>query len=83
MSEAKPELTLYVRLGCHLCEDMQQQLMVELQGRDVALRIVEISANPELEAQYGTLVPVLEGGGEPICHYFLDLIALQRYMSGT
>ena len=34
--------------------------------------IVDVDAQPELEARYGDLVPVLLDGEVEICHYFLD-----------
>ena len=49
-------LNIYQR--CH-------QLQLEIE-------IVDIDLNSVLEAQYGDKVPVLLGGEEEICHYFLD-----------
>lgn len=74
-------LTLYSRLGCHLCEDMQNQLPSYLEEAGIAVNIVYIDKNDELEDQYGTLVPVLKAGDREICHYFLDVKALQQYIS--
>ena len=43
--------------------------------------VIYIDGDNELEAQYGTLVPVLKAGEREICHYFLDVKALQQYIS--
>ena len=59
---------------------MQQQIQAELKGHSISLRLVEVSGDPELESQYGTRVPVLASEQGEICHYFLDLVALQQYM---
>ena len=75
------ELTLYSRLGCHLCEDMEKLLPSYLQQSAISLNIVYIDDEPELEQQYGTSIPVLKAGEREICHYFLDVKALQQYIS--
>ncbi|WP_298640225.1 glutaredoxin family protein [uncultured Cardiobacterium sp.] len=46
---------LYVRLGCHLCEDAAALLAAV----NVPARRVNIDRDPVLRAQYDTLVPVL------------------------
>ena len=42
---------------------------------------VDIDGDPDLEARYGHKVPVLVGGDEEICHYFLDEPQLEEYLS--
>ena len=46
------------------------------------LEFVDVDADPELEAIYGELVPVLEADGVRLCHYFLDLPAVHDYLAG-
>ncbi|MCK4865243.1 MAG: glutaredoxin family protein [Gammaproteobacteria bacterium] len=75
------QLTLYSREGCHLCEDMQNLLPAYLDEAGLSFDIVYIDNNSNLEQQYGTLVPVLKAGEKEICHYFLDVKALQQYIS--
>lgn len=75
------ELTLYSRIGCHLCEDMQNLLPSYLEGTGFSFSVVYIDSQPTLEQQYGTYVPVLKAAETEICHYFLDVKALQQYMS--
>lgn len=75
------ELTLYSRLGCHLCEDMQNLLPTYLEKTGLSLNIIYIDDDDALEQEYGTLVPVLKAGKHEICHYFLDVKALQQYIS--
>jgi hypothetical protein len=74
-------LTLYSRIGCHLCEDMEAQLPPYLEPAGITLDIIYIDKNEQLEQLYGTLVPVLKAGEMEICHYFLDIKALQQYIS--
>lgn len=74
-------LTVYSRLGCHLCEDMQNLLPSYLEESGLSFDVIYIDDNNHLEEQYGTLVPVLKAGDREICHYFLDIKALQQYIS--
>ena len=74
-------LTLYTRVGCHLCEDMESLLPAYLEGTALSLDIIYIDDDAALEQVYGTLVPVLKAGNREICHYFLDVKALQQYIS--
>jgi len=72
---------MYSRHGCHLCDDMQESLAVCAVDLDFELDIIDIDADPELISEFGTKVPVLMHGNHEICHYFLDLKALQMYFS--
>lgn len=72
------QLTLYIRTGCHLCEDMLQELNLRQDLLGFNLQTVDIDGKPELEALYGTKVPVLSHAGVEVCHYFLDEVALHR-----
>jgi len=75
------ELTLYSRIGCHLCEDMENLLPGYLAEAGLSFKVVYIDHSVELEALYGEFVPVLKAGAREICHYFLDVKALSQYMS--
>ena len=74
-------LVLYQRSGCQLCEDMRRELEQLRSQRGFSLDLVDVDTSPELRSRYGHLVPVLEDaqGGE-ICHFFLELEPLQRYL---
>lgn len=75
------QLVLYVRQDCHLCTDMHRALMAAGDRRDFRVEVVDIDADPRLVARYGHKVPVLVGGGEEICHYFLDQEQLAEYLT--
>ena len=47
-----------------------------------SLRIVDVDADPALEARYDTLVPVLTLDGAEICHYVLDRARLDAALIG-
>jgi len=74
------ELTIYIREGCHLCDDMELALQKCKSELDFEIRRVPIDNNKELEDAYGTRVPVLVYGDEEVCHYFLDMQSLKRVL---
>ena len=44
--------------------------------------VVDVDADPALEARYDELVPVLaDGEGRELCHYHLDLPKVREYLS--
>ncbi|MDO5640317.1 MAG: glutaredoxin family protein [Neisseria sp.] len=65
-------LTLMFRDYCSLCHKMRDALEPYRQQYGFTLEIVDVDADPALEAEYNELVPVLLHGGEEICHWFLD-----------
>jgi len=75
------QLSLYGRLNCHLCEDMQQALVEYQPSLNFTLKMVDIDEDPVLVSEFGTKVPVLMHEDHEICHYFLDPQALQMYFS--
>ena len=78
----RPELTLYYRKGCHLCEDMERLLQELLDPSSFDLRRVDIDQDRHLQAQYNEWVPVLSLGEEELCHHFLDLAAVSEALAG-
>ena len=75
--------TLYSRSWCHLCEDMLAALrLLEPPGAPFDIDVIDVDADPALEARFNELVPVLYGDlGEPeLCHYFLDEAAVRAYV---
>lgn len=76
-------LIVYGRENCHLCQDMILALQ-NLQAQvSFDFQVVDIDTNPELVARYGEKIPVLLSSltNQEICHYFLDLAALDDYLS--
>ncbi len=48
---------------------------------DFELTVLDVDADPELEARYDELVPVLaDGDGHELCHYFLDAAKVREYL---
>jgi len=74
-------LTVFAREHCHLCQDMLAQLEPLRETLGFKLKVVDVDSGPELQGRYGEWVPVLMGGDEEICHYFLDRTALDAYLA--
>ena len=64
-------LRVYSRQGCHLCELLIEELLPMVRDK-LAVEVVDIADDADLEARYGTRIPVLEFGGQTICQYHLD-----------
>ena len=64
-----PELLLYTRDGCHLCDDARALVQALLEeraahGRRVAaLHERDIASDPEWERRFGPTIPVLQLNG--------------------
>ncbi|MFK7857842.1 MAG: glutaredoxin family protein [Granulosicoccus sp.] len=74
----QPQLTLYYRDGCHLCEDLEQLLFELLDPHSYRLLKVDIDTNDVLKNAYNVRVPVLKCENEEVCEHFLDLEALHK-----
>jgi len=70
-------LTLYIRQGCHLCEEMEHQIHELLEPGSYQLTLTDIDADEDLKTRYNEWVPVLNHAEKEICHHFLDLKALR------
>lgn len=78
MSIIRASLTVYVRHGCHLCEDMLLQLHDLKKIYDFEFAEVDVDSRAEWAELYGQYVPVLMQGETRICNYFLDQTALLK-----
>jgi len=75
-------LIVYGREDCHLCQDMIAALQ-NLQGQvSFEFQVVDIDSDPKLIALYGEKIPILMSPltNQEICHYFLDVAALDDYL---
>ncbi|MEE9320582.1 MAG: glutaredoxin family protein [Granulosicoccus sp.] len=78
---AAVDLTLFFREGCHLCEDLEQQLEQLLPRGSYRLLRVDIDDNPALRERYNERVPVLAHDEIELCHHFLDLQAVRQVLA--
>jgi hypothetical protein len=73
-------LILYSRPGCHLCEDLAEQLAPLLRGR-ATLEIVDVDSSVALERRYGLRIPVLVDGDVELSTYPLDAERVSRHLA--
>ena len=61
-----PDLILYSRPGCHLCDEAREllQLLLDERGRSAlavpTLTEIDIESDPALERRFFTMIPVVE-----------------------
>jgi glutaredoxin 2 len=77
----KRDLTLYVREGCHLCEEFLAQLVQLLEHSDTTVSVVDVDRDPHTASLFGLKVPVLVAQDGELCHYELDQVAVRMYLS--
>ena len=77
----KPKLTVLSREYCHLCEELITAL-TQFQGRySFDIEVVDVDKHPALEEKWGDKVPVLLDGDLEICHYYLDVEAVDTRLA--
>ena len=76
-----PRFELLTRAGCHLCDEMQRVLEVELPARGLDFVKVDVDNDAALAATYGEVVPVLLRDGRPVAKVRLDRRRLVRLIN--
>jgi hypothetical protein len=75
------ELKFYYRHGCHLCEEMWDELIAVDGVEKVMLKKVDIERNPQTKRSYGLRIPCLEGpNGHSLSEHYLDTARLLSYL---
>lgn len=77
-----PEVRVYSRPGCHLCELLIADLMPLLRGR-ARLALREVDDDPAWRECYGERIPVVEIGGDVICELRLDRAAVLEALAAA
>ncbi len=72
-------MKLYTRPNCPLCDEAR----IVMSTSDLEFEEVDISKQPDLEAEYGTLVPVVELDGRPIFHGGMNPADLPALIQGA
>jgi glutaredoxin len=78
-----PDVVLYSRPGCHLCEDALQLLESLRTEFGFALREVNIESDAELERRYFVEIPVIEMSGDVIAQAPIDAAVLRRAIANS
>lgn len=69
-------ITFYTKPGCTLCLRVLDGLLL----LDVSFDTVDISTDESLQAEFGTLVPVVEVDGGPVFFGGMDPAALRELL---
>ncbi len=69
---ATPKVTVYSRPGCHLCDDVKQQLEQLRRRVDFDLEEINIDEDDALRRLYNEEVPVVMINGRKAFKYRLD-----------
>jgi glutaredoxin len=73
-----PRVTVFHAAGCHLCERALAQVRAFGDELEFQLEEVAIDGDPELEARYRELIPVVEIEGEQVFTYYVHQSAFRR-----
>ncbi|MBP6709686.1 MAG: glutaredoxin family protein [Propionivibrio sp.] len=73
-------LTLLSRSYCHLCHEMELALRPIASELGFSVETLDVDADPELEARFNELVPVLLHEGVELCHHVLDVAKVRDYL---
>ncbi|MFQ5662510.1 MAG: glutaredoxin family protein [Terriglobia bacterium] len=79
-SHRPPELILYTRADCHLCEEVKAQLQPLVREFGATLREVDVDADPELKTRFGEQVPVIFLDGRKVGKYRVDVKQFRRLL---
>jgi glutaredoxin-like protein DUF836 len=69
------QLRLYSRPGCHLCDQMRQEVDELLADRPREWEVVDVDVDPELARRYGQALPVLLVNGRLFARVRLPRLA--------
>lgn len=72
-----PRLTLYSRLGCHLCDEMLGALRPLAHEFGLEIDIIDIDDDEVLGQRFNEQVPVLSYNNEILCFHFLDEVSVR------
>ncbi len=73
-------IEVYSRPGCHLCEQLIEELMPLVRGR-LELVVHDVDSREDWRLEYNIDIPVVKYDGELVCQYYLDREALARILS--
>lgn len=76
----QPAVFVYSRPGCHLCEQLIEELAPLVRGR-ARLEVRNIDGHAPWQRQFGTRIPVVEIDGRIICEYHLNHDAVEDALS--
>jgi glutaredoxin len=79
----RPDVTLYTRPGCHLCEEAKTAVAPLLREFGAVLHEVNIDEHAELKDRYGWEIPVIFIGSRKVAKHRVDLVQFRRQLEGS
>ena len=73
---------MYTRPGCHLCEVAQAIIEKVRRQTPFEWRVVDISGDADLEAQFGEQIPVVFVDGRKAFKFHVDEAGFRRKIEG-
>ena len=73
-----PQVILYTRQGCHLCDEAQSTL----RSHGLVPQMVDVDQDDNLKARFDTCVPVVEINGKVRFRGRVDEVLLRRLLRG-
>ena len=64
-----PRIVLFTKPGCHLCDDMRDQLDAALRGSDTPVQDVDIAGDLDIYMRYRHDIPVLLIDGHEVARH--------------
>lgn len=77
---SRPDVVMYTRQGCHLCEQAWEQLEQAQRRYGFALRQTDIDEDPQLIRDYGECVPVVTIDGKVRFRGAVNRVLLERLL---
>jgi hypothetical protein len=74
------EVLFYTRQGCHLCDEAWQVVQRAQATYRLAVRQVDVDSDPDLQAAYGLMVPVVCINGRVRFHGRVNPILFERLL---
>lgn len=71
-------IEIYSRPQCHLCDDAKEVIERVRTRYGFTLRVINIEEDPQLEAAYGTQIPVVFINGSKAFKYRVDEAELEK-----
>ena len=78
-----PELQVFSREGCFLCEDMLDALKQFQDELGYTIRVYDIDEDETLYAQYNVLVPLVCLNGREVMRYHFELATLKAALENA
>lgn len=75
-----PALTVYSRQGCHLCEQLIEELLPLVRDQ-LDIEVIDVDSRDDWRRKYDSRVPVIEFDGQLVCEYSLDRDAIMQIIA--